>query len=1828
VRLKLLLQPLQVVFNPYLVEQLLAFMSTGEDLALEAKIAEEMGNSTRARAMQLKRRTEALRETALVVRKVMELEVLLCAPTIVIPDDCKHSTPECIVLSLGDLVVSSDEGTRTHDIFHLALKDMELQLRTIEVGHNPVDTRKTLPWSVLKPTSVELKLEVSARPTDTAVAKLKLSGRLPQLRLQLSDEMLTNLFGVVTTVTDKRLEAVATVRSMSSVSAPTDKPAVKPPKVRQRRQHQAKLRTSRSKSMRDLVNQAKSKHKLDCADDALEQQLPQWELVVANFELGEMVLAIDTQDQVHGDLEGLVIVQVQGLVVDYTQRPYDQHIVLGLRHFHVEDSYRAEVLGKPCHLMTDVLPERSGEDLMGALYAQEVAQNLALQQSVEARRRRLGELDGGGQLPPSPEQPTSNLLDVDFWDTDQNSPVQWRKDCHIDPDCVGRKVVAHFGTLSLYLHLGTVAKLLDLTKVVTMPPRRREHVNIAALAAKDRYWAELSQDHKVAARRLGWSGDSWDADDKHAFDTPWERLSESQEESARLLGFTMKDWYNETPAKAPTAVLDATMSVGRLSVQLVPELAAGSSHTTLATLHLASVDARINVDAQGVLETVLQVGKLSILRGGPQRKPKPSDYVLSVRKLASRTADESELLLDVHAVMQPDTRPEIASTVRAMISGLDIVIAGPFVASLLQWANDNPIGKEDAQSAKQAAANAKRATAKKAKENKPKKVDIDAQLGSISLTAPLELDAGQDLGNSVRNMQQALQVELGEVVLKVEETKQCVFFHDTWIRLDRGGKRQALLQPISGDLTVEIRDGIERYVTVAGLTAIEANLSFRDLLTLQAIAASMSTGPSTTADESIELAPDSAILPKTATETETESSQLSVLDESETDEVTESESASIHFQLPTQLHIKVQVLDDCTAVSKPFLTACAALCHLQVTQRSGASSLGGTLVLQLDGFDSIRGHSLALLERFNLDFSVEQKDTLTEVIIGADAAKHHPEMHHSGTLQLQINGNGDFHPAELTLDGTSLRMMTHVGPIEASTVKAQANRTKSPRPGQPFTFSVYLDQPDSQAIKKYVLAAATASEMQHWIQLISPALSRAELTVTDSFLNGVQVTMANFKELQDSSLIGSGSRKTAYGDCVLRNETGIALSFGRVGAAFDAAQPLASGEDVSVSNVLSASEASLSKRNSLRRPRTVTTALSAARDEQDVQACQLFTLWLPENLEPSNPNAVAYEASVAKSAVVSFGGRTISLELNRQGTGGATVLAVRSLLRFHNCGNMTVFASIRNGVGSSLPCESLAIPGGTVVGVPLTIKIKSAYVRFGSTLDDDASFSEPVALSSLIPYGSDSSAPINVKANGRWLRVAGNTEPVQAVDKSAGMEFCGVRREQQVTLSIGSAVSIRNNMQPGVDIEYGISNGSSLGGVADLKSCRLSRCETRRDGSGLFGGKEYTVYVFEVRSSDGAQRESVKRYSQFHAWYASLDSETTMYMPTLPTKKESLFRSAKDIEAQRSEQLTLFLNDALQAGSTYPPVAQAVRFFLLDHLLQEDQAPREEGKVRFGTVEPVCLRHFQSLTTKIELELYAKIDGVGFKTMKPVTLLNENGAVSSHHIELVNRKSTPLRLNLSSIVHQSGAHEFTLSPEFCLVNSSGWPMVYRAEGDDAILGHEGRKQNPSAVAEWMCAAPDSAGSKTPFSFRNPERENKLVVCIRDGQNWQQTNPISIDATGSKSIVEVKATVDCKAKQFGVRISTQAGNATCKDIQFVPRFVACNHTEFEIDIAQVKHGFHADSPRELSQTHSEIITERMQRGSRAFHFPRHTKSSNERMLSFRVRGRRCVLLRNL
>ena len=52
-----------------------------------------------------------------------------------------------------------------------------------------------------------------------------------------------------------------------------------------------------------------------------------------------------------------------------------------------------------------------------------------------------------------------------FWDTEQHSPEEWRATSCVPADCVGKKLKANFGFLSLNLHLGTVSKLIELSKV-------------------------------------------------------------------------------------------------------------------------------------------------------------------------------------------------------------------------------------------------------------------------------------------------------------------------------------------------------------------------------------------------------------------------------------------------------------------------------------------------------------------------------------------------------------------------------------------------------------------------------------------------------------------------------------------------------------------------------------------------------------------------------------------------------------------------------------------------------------------------------------------------------------------------------------------------------------------------------------------------------------------------------------------------------------------------------------------------------------------------------------------------------------------------------------------------------------------------------------------------------------------------------------------------------------------------------------------------------------------------------------------------------------------
>eukprot|EP01043_Picozoa_sp_COSAG02_P025104 COSAG02_NODE_1399_length_12852_cov_83.666745_5_plen_1331_part_01 len=760
-RVQLALQPLQIVFNPYFVEQLVAYSKTGEELALEASLADGIQDSARARAMKLKRQTEILKETALTVRTIMDVDVALSAPTILVPADCSADETDCIMISLGDLTVKSTKGTHEHDVFALGLHDMKIQMFTTD-GAEPTGAP---PTEIVQPVNMDLELCNSVRPTDPSVPKLKMKGRLQPVQLAVSDKLITRLLALGTAIERKRTAAINSVRGRSSSSTQMTSPKLKSlPKSPALESSNKSIMASTlsikkktpSKSMRKLLSKAHAQHKEE-ANDELAQRLPLWKQLVAEFSLEEIRLAISDQS---GSRE-LAVLKVQGLRVAATMRPYDKHVVLGLRNFQIDDSYRAACLKMPCQLLSS------------SKFGSEAA---------------------------------VNLLDVDFWDTEPHSPENWRGTSCVPADCVGRKLNADFGFLSLNLHLGTLSKLIDLSKV---------------------------------------AGGASETPAMHTAPSASDTASEAVVQMAA-----------GSPARA---TLEGSFRGGGLCVELIPETARRQP-TAIATLQLQRVTADLTINEIGVIDVGFMLANIEVLRGSPGSHRTGGDYVVTGREHATakddeqlaQTADASgdaatvqrlpvtqyKDLLDIKAVLQPESRPDETSVVDASFSGLNIQVAGPFVKSILQWIGDNPIGKEETVKAKQAAAKAQQEAAAKARQGaaaaKSKLMKVDVHLDAVTLSIPLIENSDQVEADH------CLQFELGGIDVKVRDQVQIVEFRDTWATLKHGIRKQQLLKPIRGMVQVadrQLRDGLTsqtgraqslKTITLTGLSTFESHVSFRD----------------------------------------------------------------------------------------------------------------------------------------------------------------------------------------------------------------------------------------------------------------------------------------------------------------------------------------------------------------------------------------------------------------------------------------------------------------------------------------------------------------------------------------------------------------------------------------------------------------------------------------------------------------------------------------------------------------------------------------------------------------------------------------------------------------------------------------------------------------------------------------------------------------------------------------------------------------------------------------------------------------------------------------
>ena len=147
------------------------------------------------------------------------------------------------------------------------------------------------------------------------------------------------------------------------------------------------------------------------------------------------------------------------------------------------------------------------------------------------------------------------------------------------------------------------------------------------------------------------------------------------------------------------------------------------------------------------------------------------------------------------------------------------------------------------------------------------------------------------------------------------------------------GEEQDLLKPISGQLCVESTEAKERII-VTGLTTVESNISFRDLLTLQAIGASMSAAKKKPEEVEGPAGP-SALDPARAGPSappvellDLTEDQISLLEPEVEPEEPESEAdtpKTIDFELPDELRLVLRLFDDCSSITKPFIDSHASL---------------------------------------------------------------------------------------------------------------------------------------------------------------------------------------------------------------------------------------------------------------------------------------------------------------------------------------------------------------------------------------------------------------------------------------------------------------------------------------------------------------------------------------------------------------------------------------------------------------------------------------------------------------------------------------------------------------------------------------------------------------------------------------------------------------------------------------------------------------------------------------------------------------------------------------
>uniref|UniRef100_A0A663N0U1 Vacuolar protein sorting 13 homolog A n=1 Tax=Athene cunicularia TaxID=194338 RepID=A0A663N0U1_ATHCN len=200
-RLRIESQPLEIVYDAVTINSLVDFFRPPKDVHLE-----QLTSATLMKLEEFREKTSTGLLYVIETQKVLDLKINLMASYIIVPQKGFYDrTSNLLLLDLGSLKVLGQ--STIEDIMSRAYDSFDIQLSSIQLLYSKHDENwqeaRKLKYSsqhILQPLDVKVEFSRAMVVTDARMPKFKLSGQLPLLSVQISDQKLTSILELIDSI--------------------------------------------------------------------------------------------------------------------------------------------------------------------------------------------------------------------------------------------------------------------------------------------------------------------------------------------------------------------------------------------------------------------------------------------------------------------------------------------------------------------------------------------------------------------------------------------------------------------------------------------------------------------------------------------------------------------------------------------------------------------------------------------------------------------------------------------------------------------------------------------------------------------------------------------------------------------------------------------------------------------------------------------------------------------------------------------------------------------------------------------------------------------------------------------------------------------------------------------------------------------------------------------------------------------------------------------------------------------------------------------------------------------------------------------------------------------------------------------------------------------------------------------------------------------------------------------------------------------------------------------------------------------------------------------